>query len=272
MVPEDNTPIEKIPFPVGAKIRIGIGGLAYCKLASFVSEVNFLSHLHDHNLEIKIVTRNFDTGTVIGKPVVYPINYGYSIFLESSTAVEPDEIEADSTEDEDELEEIINISDLHGVRLAEINPFPAARSKPTPLYIAKCAYYTLEMSRNKYKINRISRATRRRKQEDTRSTRFIGYRMGGKIYCSTDDSLTVISSKGFDDIKLVGVSNKGINLAYDIEFTNHCKPGKCAAKSDFPYYYEVLEDPKTSGKQYDLVAGRSDLAACNPVVTDPPSW
>lgn len=262
----ETTEIDLGPFP-DAKVRITIAGLAYCRLNTANSVIKFLSHVGGHELEMRIYTRERQSGGMIGLPQIHNLNYGPSISIRNSDPMPPVSYKLSPlSAGQFELKEMINLSGLHSRReLQESNA--AGVTLPSPLEIENCAFYTHTMTPCNYDVYETGSIPGTPKP--------VGYVLGGLIKSKSESSDTFITMP-HGEIRLPG-EDAGMKLVYDIALDNRCSLTPMPGTSDFRHYYESLSDPFKPTLRFTVKPGPdcikakgTGIAACNPTIIYPP--
>lgn len=262
-------------FPADANVRLGVRGLAFCKLNTKETTIHFLRHVKSHNLRLSIYRRRNHTD----KPQVFsgirnqPIGQNENIKV-STTATSPQTIFADIAKTDEKLFKLINLPYYHKGSLKE-KPLPSDLIPPTTLSTDNFRFYTLELVIKDHCLwdgNVIVIDNEK-----------IGYSLGGKVKVN-DGSVTTIQIGKEKPISLP--QNEGGEWLYDILVENDCNPdvAPCEAPDpedlDFKHYYDVLEDENSPTKKLRLSVSQIELevslkfrevrtGACNVAILEP---
>jgi len=276
------------PFPQDTRVRIGIMGLAYCKLRTSTSEVNFLSHVPDHKLDMLILQGRRKTGptTVLS---LNRIERGNAINISAGDdAIAPATID---TSGPHLLRETINLNHYHG----NARPFQVISEKSHPveldpirLRLKACSFYTGILTRCSFDLAELDAEGKPGSVLIPRAQ--FGDVIGGKIKClpNAPGSLMIdISGPLNSHLRYPLTEMNGEEFVdefiYDIYFANHCVGSLPGNPLDFHFYYDLLEDFQSLGKMLGLVEPQcpppddddgpsGDVAACNPIVIEPFNW
>lgn len=263
-------------FPADATIKIAIRGLAYSKLDPKTSEINFLSHVPHHELDMTIAQKRRGSNTEISKRTER-IEPEHAFFIKADNSVAPDAVEVRG---DFPLSEIVNISRLHGRGKIKYKTGVPANLEPIILTITDCGFYTAVMTDAEFDIIE----TRQESGDKVAETKKIGYVMGGKIKCEdgADGSLSIeIRGSRGSNIEFP-LSDADGEFVYEILLDNHCTDiAKCREEigeegSDFKYYYDLLEDSQEPDRKFKIIKASGEItprgveiAACNPIITQP---
>lgn len=277
--------IRNTPFPPEAKVRISITGLAFCVLRTDQSVVKFLSGIKNHLLAMVVIQRVRRSGALYPAKIV-KIEPGQSLDLKVAGSSQPGNIE---TPGPFPLDEIVNLVKVHGNNPIEyFGPSDPSDAKfPSALTIHHAAFYTRSVHNNIFHFKESG-------GNPITLPDAIGYVIGGTIltppYGSGD--LMITTSKGgvTDTALFKGIESE--EMVYDIIFDNHCDPREAIPcnqdvvnhggpeGTDFFYYYEVLREKGNPNRKIDLehsptitigtLGGGGEVAACNPIIVDPP--
>ncbi|HEV7646029.1 MAG TPA: hypothetical protein VGO50_18985 [Pyrinomonadaceae bacterium] len=281
------------PFPRDARVRIGVMGLAYCTLDKPESQVKFLTHVRDHKLDMVLfqgkrggaMSMIFASRVERGK---IGVSLGADAILPVSVQTPGDYL----------LAETLNLQKIHGNQPIFVKAGHGGKSEPVVLTLNKCAFYTEEMTAAVFDLIEINTQTM---SETTVATRKFGDIIGGKMRClsTARGSLSInieypIATDLKMDNKYPLLDTDGTQFIYDLYFLNHCVTNETGTEEDFGRYYEVLEDrsaPKTfkikkvpalmeeaveegdreiKKSPFNEDINKADIAACNPVIIDPP--
>jgi hypothetical protein len=277
------TYIKGLQFPPQTKVRVSVTGLAYCQLSSGISRINFLK-VPNHALTLTIIKRrappnselSVDSFDLDVSDTNLSVSVGAPVSLASHETNYPS------------LRKMINLNDLHKGSLelkSSAGTFSRAR-----LALHDCAFYTLAEYPDLLNLVLVG-------QPSSASPIRVGFVLAGNIGATAANTTTTIVSRTLSEVfKTLPGQDGGGELFYDLIFNNHCNafnPQTCrddvGGGTDFKYYYEVFQEQ--SGRKFDLeiipalpeserptfdptaipTIG-TDVAACNPIITDPPEW
>jgi hypothetical protein len=192
------------------------------------------------------------------------------------------------------LEEMININTVHAPEASAkvIAPKAGPPGAPAVVTLNHCRFYTRSVHKEMFNLSEAGGAAG--------ATPFdqIGYVMGGLME-RTDARRSPVVITGLQDGRLelpAEDPNTGKEFVYEIIIDNHCtKTTECQKqvdvapapppvyRTDFFFYYDVLEETNATVRKFDLVkrelpfgapssllGGSTDVAACNPVILSPP--
>jgi hypothetical protein len=294
--------VSALDFPAApVKVRITIAGLAYCQLSASTSSVNFLQHVKYHSLKLTILRRR-RAGPAPANPWFGPkeLKDSDNVTIKVDSPVNRISFEK-IKQGYPDLKKIMNLRHRHGGTL-DFNEAGLAHPRAR-ISIDDCGFYTFALfPQPLYVVEEFTGA---------RTIEEIGYIMSGEIESKHgNDKVRITSTKTSDVTKVLAGSNGGGDWVYDIILNNHCtRAGDCKTdagtepvtaveRTDFHYYYELFKDSGFIGeRRYDLKKITrfslpppfkeelstgdkflkldilsTDVAACNPIVTDPPSW
>jgi hypothetical protein len=284
------------PFPRDARVRIGVMGLAYCALTGPDSQVKFLTHVPDHKLDMVLFQgKRGEPMSMIFAARIERGKIGVSL---GADAITPGGVH---TPGDYLLAETLNLQKIHGNQPIFVKAGHGGKSEPVVLTLNKCAFYTEEVTKNVFDLIEVNTQTM---SETIVATRKFGDIIGGKMKClpTARGNLSInIEYPAAADLKMDSkyplLDTDGTPFIYDIYFLNHCVTNDAGTEEDFSRYYEVLEDrsaPKVfkirkvpslivegaagaegSGEvipksPFDEDFNKADIAACNPVIIDPP--
>lgn len=261
-------------FSPDENVKVSVEGLAFCYLDTKVSKINFLSHVPFHKLILAIKQKRRDSEEAIFS-LETKIDFGHTISIKTENAVTPDDIAADGAFP---LKELINISGLHGRKINKKVVVPELT--PITLSIEDCAFYTKQMTTDKFDIIETNGTS----GDVIVESKKIGYVMGGKIRCDDTGGNITIEVKGPHPFKVKRPMNDADgDFVYDITLSNHCVEMENCRElmkddSDFRFYYDVLEDSINRNRKFNVkkaaksgsVIRTIDVAACNVIVVKPP--
>lgn len=282
------------PFPDNGKVRLSIAGLAYCELGIPSSKINFLTHVLHHAVWLTIQKR-IRNSTTAYPAEHHKINDGDTIDI----SVERPLFSMSSFKMDGNfaLEEMLNMNTIHrpggGKVISPKAPSPPPAPRPAVVTLNHCRFFTRSIHNEMFKLT-----------EGVGGEPFdhIGYVMGGLIErTDANKSKVTITRRDRDGNPLPTLefpaTDKftGKEFVYEIVIDNHCtndtecqkqveipgSPGKF--KTDFSFYYDVLEETDAPLRKFVLeqrelpagapvttMGGSTIVAACNPVITDPP--
>jgi hypothetical protein len=280
----------KTPFPQNVKVRITIAGLAFCSLDVGTSKINFLRHVPSHELLMIVIKRVRNSGACY--PVqIYNMNEitDIKLRLEGSNP-HPGGIRGDG---DYPLENTMNLHNTHGGPLEEFEN-PKIMPQPTLLSITHGSFYTKMIHPAVFKLVENLPAM------PEKPVGYIGHVLGANISPSSNPAGKLIienSALPGDKLELPG-SIGTTDIVYDVIFNNHCTSKEECEKqvtnagkkgTDFKFYYDVLKETSNEYRKFELVnvpnteslltiargeptdpPGGGEVAACNPVIIDPP--
>jgi hypothetical protein len=276
------------PFPKDARVRVGVMGLAYCTLGMPDSQVNFLTHVPNHKLDVFLFqgkrTEREMSPIFSARVLRDTIKVSLGADATPTTSIE--------TFGDYLLAETLNLKKTHGNKPITQKPSHGGKTLPVTLTLNNCAFYTEEMTEAAFDLVEINTQTG---SETTVATRKFGDALGGKIKClptaSGNLSLDISSLSMKATYPLLDTD--GSEFIYDLYFLNHCVKND-GTEDDFKRYYEVLQDtsapkkfeirkiPKLAEEElteksaeepqhspFDKDMRGADISACNPVIIEP---
>lgn len=275
------TKISKLAFPPApVRVRIIVAGLAYCTLSKGVSGVNFLQHVPDHELSLTLLKRRAGSPPHDRKDFTVPERDILSVRVESP-------VELDSYESANgaylTVRKMINLNLKHAKKL--VHRPDGSGHKRARLSLHDCAFHTVAVYPEPLSFVESTATTLPAPEE-------IGYILGGEIGTLTNTGRLIVSSTDNSIDDTYPGKDDGGDLFYDLIFNNHCTSStKCKQQvgidpitglegTDFKFYYELFKE-QGSSRKFDLKRFREtankdkdsiEVAACNPIVTDPPEW
>jgi hypothetical protein len=289
--------VKTSPFPADATVRLTVTGLAFCTLKIPQSEIKFLTHVESHELKMAIIRRVRQSDEFYPDRT-YKIEPGEQIDLEVVQSPDPPKIE---TTGNYPLEEMVNLAKIHGdnstpKQIKYIGPSdPLHPHFPTALIIKRAAFFTRAVHQKLFTF------TERGIPENTNPPNEIGYILGGTIANPPPGKVEVMLTCTKGSFPNEPFDTPGV--VYDIILDNHCARGstdECNSKvvsyggergTDFFYYYDLLREENNiyrqfllehveapvrqgggeeEGEEGELPGGSGEVAACNPIIVEPP--
>ncbi len=259
--------------PANTSVQLSIEGLAFCKLKPKISKINFLSHVPFHKLDMEIIQKRRGTEKEIFK-FSTRIEPGHTISIKTENALVPAKV---STDGDYPLSKLINISELHKVKINDKNYLPE-KLLPIVLTVADCAFYTEQMTPDDFDIIETDETT----GAVIIDRKKIGYAMGGNIKCRDTGGSFTLEVKGAQATKITRpLRDADGDFVFHITFNNHCSDiAKCREMlqndSDFRFYYDLLEDSKNPNRKFKILKSAPDaklrsvdIAICNVIIVEP---
>lgn len=255
------------PFPNDKNVRIKIEGLAVCKFdrdEMKPSFAYFLQFVDYHELNFSVVKVAPDgTKTIVKEETLIPRDIS-SINIMGSDAETPCSYQhpPNSANGEYELDKLLHLSNLHGVRFSLKSDLPMI----TTLKMEKTSFYTHETTSRKFKVKLNNTQLKLDK---------LCKVLGGYIKCNTGTINISIGNLYNEELPIVV---DDIPYKYEITFTNHCEGTlpQCRRAigeggSDVKFLYRILQPDARSVdlEETGLAIETPNVAACLPAEIEP---